>query len=101
MQLERFYRLKTNLASPPSKNGGGLRILQCDWLVGEGTLIVIDLDHHKLHFNFNINLHAAPFRLPVFYHHPLLALNPGYLNYQAPIILKSDCDIKRQYHQAF
>jgi hypothetical protein len=37
----------------------------------------------------------------MYQHQPLLALNPGYLNYQAPIILKSDSTIKRQYHQAF
>jgi hypothetical protein len=37
----------------------------------------------------------------MYYQQPLLALNPGCFNYQAPIIPKSDSLIKRQYQQAF
>ena len=37
----------------------------------------------------------------MYYQKPLFALNPGCFNYQAPIIPKSDCLIKRQYQQAF
>ena len=37
----------------------------------------------------------------MYYQQPLFALNPGCFNYQAPIIPKSDCLIKRQYQQAF
>ncbi len=37
----------------------------------------------------------------MYYHQPLLALNPAGFNYQAPIIPKSDSLIKRQYQQAF
>jgi hypothetical protein len=37
----------------------------------------------------------------MFYNLPLVGINPGYFNYQMPIIPKSDCLIKRQYQQAF
>jgi len=37
----------------------------------------------------------------MYYQQPLLVLNPGYFNYQAPLNPKSDCNIKRQYQQAF